>query len=153
MSPRESPDAAGVLRTLLATCRQAEQQFRAAAEGVQDPTLKRLFQTYSEQRAGFARELRGELASVGDEGIKPESGASGRDSGGLGRSGALRWADEAAVMAEREQGEQDSLAAYAKAVRRRLPGSAGRLVERQHLQVKDAHRHVRSLERSLAGLA
>ena len=67
MTRGDSPDAAGVLRNLVATCREGEHRFRAAAEGVEDPTLRRLFQTYSEQRAGFARELGEELASVGGD--------------------------------------------------------------------------------------
>ena len=61
--------------------------------------------------------------------------------------------DEAAIIAEREQGEQDALDAYGDAVRRRLSGSAGKTVERQYVQVKEAHKHVRSLEKSLAGQA
>jgi uncharacterized protein (TIGR02284 family) len=152
MTRGDSPDAAGVLRNLVATCREGEQRFRAAAEGVEDPTLKRLFQTYSEQRAEFARELRQELASVSAEEAESREGVGRSDTGRSGSPGILDGADEATVIAEREQGEQDALAAYNQAVRRRLPGSAGKMVERQYLQVKDAHKHVRSLERSLASL-
>ena|SRR5882724_6847239 len=152
MTRGDSPDAAGVLRNLVATCRESEHRFRAAAEGVGDPTLKRLFQTYSEQRAGFARELRQQLESVAGEGTESREGVGRGDPGRSDSPGVLEGADEAAIIAEREQGEQDALAAFSHAVRHRLPGSAGKMVEQQYLQVKDAHKHVRSLERSLAGL-
>ena len=153
MSRQGSRDAAGVLQNLLASCRAGEHRFRRAAEGVEDPTLRRLFLTYSEQRARFARELRDELASVGGEGTEPRKGVGERDPGRFGGPGTLEVTEEAAIIAEREQGEQDALDAYADAARRRLPGPAGKTVERQYVQVKEAHQHVRSLERSLAGQA
>lgn len=150
MSRRGSPSAAGVLQNLLATCRAGEHRFRMAAEGVEDPTLRRLFLTYSEQRARFARELRDELSSVSGEGTELRVAAGERDPGPFGGPRALEVTDEAAIIAERKQDEQDALEAYSDAVRRRLPGSAGKTVERQYVQVKEAHKHVRSLERSLA---
>jgi uncharacterized protein (TIGR02284 family) len=153
MSRGGLPKTVGVLQNLLVTCRVGEYWFRAAAEGVEDPTLKRLFLTYSEQRAGFARELRQELASVGGEGTEPREGVGERHTGPLGGPGVLEVTEEAAIIAEREQGEQDALDAYGSAVRRRLPGSVGKTVERQYVQVKEAHKHVRSLERSVAGKA
>ncbi len=153
MSRRGSPSAAGVLHNLLATCRAGEHRFRMAAEGVEDPTLRQLFLTYSEQRARFARELRDELSSVSGEGTELREAAGERDPGPFGGPRALQVTDEVAIIAEREQGEQDALEAYSDAVRRRLPGLAGKTVERQYVQVKEAHKHVRSLERLLAGQA
>ena len=41
--------------------------------------------------------------------------------------------------------------AYREAVDRDIAGDAGTVVERQYLQVKDAHDHVRMLERTEAG--
>jgi uncharacterized protein (TIGR02284 family) len=153
MTRTGSPGAAAVLRKLVATCREGEHRFLTAADQVADPTLKRLFQTYAEERAGFARELGRELASLGSLSTDPRDGGTPPDPASAGIGSVRDWADESTLAAECERGEQECLAAYGKALRRRLPEAAGATVERQYHQVKDAHRHVRSLERALAGQA
>jgi uncharacterized protein (TIGR02284 family) len=58
--------------------------------------------------------------------------------------------DEAAIIAECERGEDVAVRAYKKALDSDLPNDLRVMVERQFVEVKDAHDHLRSLERSHA---
>ena len=49
------------LNNLIETCKDGEDGFRAAADGVKDSNLRTLFLTYSQQRAQFAAELQNEV--------------------------------------------------------------------------------------------
>ncbi len=153
MTAAEGRDAAAVLNGLIETCKDGDQGFRTAAEGVQDPTLRRLFESYAEQRAGFARELEREVGRLGDEPAESGHVAGALHRGWMKIREAVSGNDEAAILAECERGEDAAVRAYREAVDRGLPGSAGATVEQQYLQVNDAHDHVRALERAHAGRA
>ena len=56
--------AISVLNNLIETCKDGEYGFKTAAEGVSDTDTRSLFQQFSQQRAGMARELQGEAENV-----------------------------------------------------------------------------------------
>lgn len=151
MTASEVHGVSSVLNGLIEICKDGEQGFHAAAVGTDEATLRRLLESYAQQRAGFASELQAEVARVG--GVPATSG----DTGGALQRGWMKIREAvsgnaaAAILAECERGEDAAVVAYREAVDRRIPDDPGALVERQYLQVKDAHDHVRMLERSHAG--
>src|SRR3954452_5130722 len=54
-----------VLNGLIETCKNAEEGFRTAAEGVTDQSVKTAFAKFSRERWGMARELQDEVQGLG----------------------------------------------------------------------------------------
>jgi uncharacterized protein (TIGR02284 family) len=150
MTASKARDVTDVLNELIEICRDGEQGFRTAAAGIGDPTLRRLFESYAEQRASFARELQAEVARRGGEPARSGDALGALHRGWMKIREAASGNDEAAILAECERGEDAAVRAYRDAADRRMPGETGDLVDRQYVQVKDAHDHVRMLERSHA---
>jgi uncharacterized protein (TIGR02284 family) len=151
MTASEAREVSEVLNELIRICRDGEQGFRTAATGIGDPTLRRLFESYAEQRASFARVLQAEVARRGDEPARSGDPAGALHRGWMKIREAVAGNDEAAILAECERGEDAAVRAYRDAADQRLPRDTADLVERQYVQVKDAHDHLRILERSHAG--
>ena len=136
------------LNNLIQTCRDGEEGFRDAAGGVGDAELKELFQEYSRQRAGFAGELRDEVRRMGGEPAEAGSITGSIHRGWMGLKAALTGADERALLAECERGEDAALAAYRAALGVDMPAAVRSMVERQFAEVKEAHQRIRALDRA-----
>jgi uncharacterized protein (TIGR02284 family) len=136
------------LNNLIQTCRDGEEGFRAAAGGVKGAELKELFHGYSRQRASFAGELRDEVRRLGGEPADAGSITGSFHRGWLGLKAALTGADERAVLAECERGEDSALAAYRAALGVDMPAGVRTAVERQFAEVKEARERIRVLERA-----
>ncbi len=141
-------DAIDLLNGLIETCKDGENGFRSAAEGVEDNNLKRLFQSYSQQRAEFAAELKAEVLRAGDDPSKSGHVLGAIHRGWINIMAAVTGKDEAAIIAECERGEDVAVRNYREALEKPLPVDLRAIVERQYLQVQEAHDHVRSLERA-----
>jgi uncharacterized protein (TIGR02284 family) len=142
------------LNRLIETCRDGEEGFRTAVDGIAEPMVKSLFEQIACQRGEFAAELADEVVALGGRAV-----GSGSISGALHRgwrdirsivSGArgAQSAGESAVIAEAERSEDVAKAAYEEALCQSLPPAAHALVQRQYSQVKAVHDKVRSLEKS-----
>jgi len=136
-----------VLNELLEICRDGEQGYRAAAERVSDPRLKRLFSTYSEQRAQFAVALGTEVRRLGGDPERDGSVTGSLHRGWMsGRSAALSGGEARSILAEVERGEDAAKAAYERALRETtLPPSVRAIVQRQLARVWETHEQVRGL--------
>jgi uncharacterized protein (TIGR02284 family) len=141
-------DAAKILNDLIETCKDGENGFGSAADGVEDPTLKRLFESYSQQRGDFASELQAELRRAGKEPADTGHVAGALHRGWINLKAAVTGRDEAAIISECERGEDFAVNSYREALEKSLPTDLRAIVERQFLQVKEAHDHIRSLERA-----
>ena len=72
------------LNDLIQTCKDGEEGFRAAAQGVQNSEFRTLFQEYAQQRSKFSSELQSIVSRLG-----------GRAEGfGQRRRRAASWMDE-----------------------------------------------------------
>ena len=137
------------LNTLIETSRDAENGFHAAAQVVDDPSIKGLFAAYSHQRGEFARELEGQVRRRG--GAPQQSGSV---AGTLHRAvmnirAAVSGRDERAVIAEAERGEDAAVRAYEAALgRSELPADIRALIARQAARVKEAQDRLRDLKRA-----
>ena len=139
------------LNGLIQTCRDGEEGFRDAAEGVGSVGLKELFREYSRERASFAGELQDEVRRLGGEPLKTGSLAGSLHRGWMGLKTALTGGDEESVIDECERGEDSALAEYRAALGVDLPASVRSIVERQFAEVKKAHDRINSLQREREG--
>jgi len=146
-----APDVKGTVTTLddlIKTCKDGENGFRAAAEAVSDSNLRHLFESYAQQRAEFAAELQREVRRLADEPADSGHASAAMHRGWMDVKATLTGRDDPAIIAECERGEDVAVKAFRKALDAELPSEIQVLVERQFLEVKDAHDHIRSLERS-----
>jgi len=142
-------DAISVLNRLIETGRDAMDGFKTAADSVSDPALKRLFNTYAQQRAEFVREFEEEVRRLG--GMPQRRGSAG---GALHRAlmnirAAVSGGDEHAVIVEAERGENAARMAYEEASSQPgLPEDVRNVIARQAMRVKETYDSLRDLERA-----
>ncbi len=141
-------EVASTLNGLIETCKDGEQGFRSAAEGVGDPNLQRLFESYSQQRAQFAAELQTEVKRLAEDPVDSGHVVGALHRGWLNIKAAVSGQDEGAIISECERGEDVAVRNYREALDKGLPSNIEIIVERQFLEVKQAHDQVRSLEQA-----
>jgi uncharacterized protein (TIGR02284 family) len=138
-----------VLNNLIETCKDGQNGFQTAAEGVRRSDIKSLFYQYSQQRAQFAGELQNEVLRLGGDPEQAGSVAASLHRGWMNIKSAVTGEDENAVLAEAERGEDAAVASYKDALAdANLPSDVRAIVERQYAQVQEAHDRVRNLERA-----
>jgi uncharacterized protein (TIGR02284 family) len=139
-------DVASTLNGLLETLRDGENGFRSAAGAVNEPELKRLFLSLGGQRGEFAAELESELLRLGKDPTNHRH-APGLRRGWTNLKAAVNDKDESAVLSEVERAEDIAETTYREALQKGLPAVVQTVVERQFVQIQDAHAHICSLER------
>jgi len=140
--------AVSTLNSLIETCRDGQEGFKTAAEGVGNAELKELFYSYSQQRAGFVGELQDEVRRLGGEPDTTGSVTASLHRGWMGLRAAVTGGDEASVLAECERGEDAAMSSYRAAFNVDLPASCRQMVERQFAEIKEAHNKIRNLDRA-----
>ena len=138
------------LNDLIETCRDGENGFRTAAEGVKDPQVKKQFERFSRQRAEMARELQDEVRRVGGDPERSGSTSAALHRGWMNIKRLVTGNDDTAIIGEAERGEDIAKAAYAKALNEDLPAGARTLIQTQADIVRIAHDEVRALEKAHA---
>ncbi len=133
------------LNNLIETCKDGENGFRTAAEGVENSELKTLFNTYAQQRAQFAAELQAEVRRLGGDPEKTGSVAASLHRGWINIKSAVTGGSEASVIAECERGEDSAVRNYDDALQQDLPPDVRAVIQRQYAQIKAAHDRVRAL--------
>jgi uncharacterized protein (TIGR02284 family) len=136
------------LNNLIETCRDGQNGFQTAAEGVRRSELKTLFHSYSQQRARFVGELQDEVRRLGGDPEDTGSVAATLHRGWIDIKSAVTGQDDGAILSECERGEDSAVANYRAALDTDLPANVRTIVERQFGEVKEAHDRVRSLEKS-----
>jgi len=141
---------ASTLNELVQTAIDGENGFRAAAESVEDSNLRHLFESYAQQRAEFAAELQLEVRRLAQDPVDTGHAAAALHRSWMDIKAGLTGRDEASVIAECERGEDAAISSYQKALDSELPDDLRMIVQRQFVEVQEAHGHIRSLERSHA---
>jgi uncharacterized protein (TIGR02284 family) len=145
----DNDNVISVLNNLIATCKDGQNGFQTAAEGIKRSDIKSLFYQYSQQRAQFAGELQAEVLRLGGDPEQTGSVAATLHRGWINIKSAVTGEDENAVLAECERGEDSAVANYKDALAdANLPADARAVVERQYAQVQEAHDRIRNLERA-----
>ncbi|HVF47071.1 MAG TPA: PA2169 family four-helix-bundle protein [Pyrinomonadaceae bacterium] len=133
------------LNTLIETCKDGQEGFKDAAEGVENSELKSLFYEYSQQRAEFVGVLQGLVRSLGGDPETSGSVTGAVHRGWINIKSAVTGRDEGAILNECERGEDHAKEAFAEALRLNLPANVADVISQQHQSVLAAHNRVRAL--------
>lgn len=141
----DNDEVISTLNNLIETCRDGQQGFKEAAEGVGRSDLKTVFYEFSQQRAGFVGDLQSLVQTLGGD---PEN--SGSVAGALHRSwinikAAITGKDDTAILDEAERGEDSAKAAFKNALEIKLPSHIQSTVQAQYSAVQQAHDTVKAL--------
>ena len=139
-------DVISVLNDLIETCKDGDQGFRTAAESVENPELRTLFNMYAQQRARFAAELNNEVLRRGGDPAKSGHVSASFHRGWINIKQAVTGKSETAVIDECERGEDSAKANYESALKNNLPSDLLSIVEEQFAEVRDAHDRIRNMK-------
>jgi uncharacterized protein (TIGR02284 family) len=150
MPTMQNDKVISILNGLIETCKDGEQGFKSAAEGLQDPQIKWMFQQYSRQRDEMARELQNEVRRLGGDPETSGSVAAAAHRGWINIKSVVTGKDDASIIAEAERGEDAAKKMYDEALAEPLSTATMALLREQSMKVHDAHDRVRALERATA---
>lgn len=143
-------DVVSTLNELIETCKDGQEGFKQAAEGVERSDLKSLFFEFSQQRAHFAGELQSLVQNFGEEPETSGSTAGALHRGWINIKAAVTGKDEQAVLNECERGEDSAKSTYKEALEQPLPANVLDVVRNQFESIKMAHDRVKGLRDSYA---
>lgn len=144
----DNDNVISTLNNLIETCKDGENGFRTAADGVKNSELKTLFNTYSQQRAQFAAELQAEVRNLGGDPENTGSVAATLHRGWINIKSTVTGEDEGAVISECERGEDSAVRNYKDALNETLPANLQSIIQKQFTQVKEAHDRIRAMEKA-----
>jgi uncharacterized protein (TIGR02284 family) len=132
---------------LIETLKDGQEGFRQASEAVKDSRLKILFSEFSLQRARFAGELQNEAITLGEHDPENTSSAAGAmHRAWINLKSAITSADDHAILAECERGEDSAVNEFKKAMEEEeLAAPIRETISRQYADVKRAHDRIREL--------
>lgn len=138
-------DVVSTLNGLIETCKDGQEGFKEAAEGVERSDLKSLFYEFSQQRAQFAGELQQLVQGLGGDPGNSGSMAGALHRGWINIKSAVMGKDEAAVLNECERGEDSAKNAYKSALEEALPANVLETVQTHYTAIQSAHDRVKAL--------
>ncbi|HLM55696.1 MAG TPA: PA2169 family four-helix-bundle protein, partial [Pyrinomonadaceae bacterium] len=97
-------EVVSTLNDLIEACRDGQEGFRSAAEGVRDEELRALFLEYSRQRGSFSSELQAEVRRLGGEPETEGSVVAAIHRGWMDIKAAVTGADDRSILRECERG-------------------------------------------------
>jgi len=148
--PGTLQEYAQAVHDVITVCRDGEQGFRGAAQAVNAPTMKEMFEQYSAQRAQFATELQTAVKALGFETIDPQGLGGVLYAAWINLKGLVTGHDVHGILVEAERGEDWSIKTYRTALGKSLPPEIASIVQKQFEQVQEAHDRIRNLRDSTA---
>src|SRR2546423_576127 len=135
------------INDLIETLKDGQEGFRQAAEAVEDPELKSLFNEFSLQRSRFAGELQSQAVALGESKPKDSSSAAGAmHRAWINLKSAIAQRDDHAILAECERGEDSAVKEYLEAMgEENLAGPVREIISRQYAEVQTAHDRIKQL--------
>jgi uncharacterized protein (TIGR02284 family) len=146
--PGTLQDFAQAVHNVISTCRDAEQGFRGAAQAVNEPAIKEIFQQYSAQRAQFAVELQGAVKALGFEPTDPQGHGGMLHASWISLKSMVTGHDVHGILVEAERAEDWSLKTYRTALGTTLPPEIGSIIQKQFEEVQAAHDRIKVLRES-----
>lgn len=141
-------DTISTLNGLIEICKDGQEGFKDAAEGVENSQLKTTFYEFSQQRAEFAGVLQECVRRLGGDPETTSSVAGAVHRGWIDLKSALTGGSEEAVLNECERGEDHAKDAYVEASKQPLPADILDIVRQQSQSVLAAHNRIRDLRNS-----
>ena len=139
------------LNGLIETCKDGQNGFQVAAEGVERSDLKSLFYEFSQQRAQFAGELQSLVQQLGGNPENTGSMAAALHRGWINIKSAVTGRDESSILSECERGEDSAKNMYKSAMEEALPANVMEVVQTQYAAVQSAHDRVKALRDATSG--
>lgn len=133
------------LNGLIETCRDGQEGFKQAAEGVERSDLKSLFYEFSQQRARFTGDLQTLVQTLGGDPENAGSFAGMLHRGWINIKSAVTGKDEGSILEECERGEDSAKNAYKEALEQALPSHIRESVQTQYTSVQAAHDRIKAL--------
>lgn len=138
-------DVISTLNDLIETCKDGQDGFKAAAEGVKRSDLKSVFYEYAQQRAQFTGELQGLVRELGGDPENTGSTTAALHRGWINIKSAVTGQDDQSILDECERGEDVAKNAYDKATQMQLPSNVSSVIQQQAMKVKEAHDNIKAL--------
>jgi uncharacterized protein (TIGR02284 family) len=145
-----APETVDHLNGLIEASRDGESGYRTAAADVNNSELRTIFGDYADQRAGFVRELEAEVVRLGGTPVKSGTLTAAVHRGWIDLKSGLSGGGAHAIVAACETGEDAAQAAFERVVNLDISGATRALVEKQWLQVKQAHKFMLRLKEETA---
>jgi len=148
----QQKETISTINDLIETLKDGQEGFRQAAEAVEDPELKSLFNEYSLQRARFAGELQSDAIGLGESNPEKRSSAAGAmHRAWIDLKSAITKHDDHAILAECERGEDSAIKEYQTAMEEEeLAAPVREVISRQYAEVKRAHDRIKQLRDATA---
>jgi uncharacterized protein (TIGR02284 family) len=134
------------LNELIQSCKDGENGFRTAAERVSIRDVKKLFNTYSAQRARFAADLQAEVERLGGKPTEHGSLTATLQRGWLSIKSLVAGQNGLALIAACRKEEQAAVYAFEAALQLLLPAEVRSVVQRQFDRIQEAQGRLRALE-------
>lgn len=141
------------LNGLIQTCKDGQDGFKEAAEGVGHSDLKTIFYKFSQERSEFTGVLQELVRSLGGDPEKAGTFSGAVHRGWMDLKTAIIGKNDEAILNECERGEDFAKEAYVDAVSFALPENIKQIVTQQSEAVIAAHDRIkamRNLEHSKA---
>lgn len=146
-------DTISTLNGLIQTCRDGQEGFKVAAEGIERSELKTVFYEFSQQRADFVGVLQGLVRSLGGDPENSGSVSAALHRGWMDIKSLVTGKDEAAILNECERGEDYAKDAYKDALQTSLPANVNDVISQQSQAILAAHNRIKELRNAEAGKA
>ena len=147
MTP-ENEKIVSTLNNLIVTCKDGQEGFRNAAEGVTSIELKTLFNNCAQKRAELLSEIHSEVRRLGGDPDQSGTISEALLRGWLNMKQVMTGKNETAVVDEAERGEDVAVKNYQQALKENLPPDVRVIVVRQYTQIKEAHDRISALKKT-----
>lgn len=151
--PMTNDDVISTLNTLIETCKDGQDGFKTASEGIERSELKTVFYEFSQQRAEFSGVLQQLVRSLGGDPEQSGSMSAAVHRGWMDIKSLVTGKDEEAILNECERGEDFAKEAYADALKHALPANIADVVSQQSHAILAAHNRVKALRNAEAKTA
>lgn len=137
-----------VTKDLIQTLEDGKDGFARAADKLAEtdrPDLSTKMRAFSDQRSRFSAELEQMAANYGDDVDEDGSVAGAIHRGWMAVKDAISGSDPEGVLDAAEQGEDHAVAEYRDALTKDISPNLRVVLERQFVEIKQAHDDVRAL--------
>jgi uncharacterized protein (TIGR02284 family) len=136
-------DMTRTLNELILVCRDSQEGFARAAQGIQNEHLKSRFALIARERADFVDELSNQVRQLGGE---PASSSPANHRGWSELETRILAQDDASYLAECQAGEQNTLRHYEQALKRKVSPEVRARLETHRIAISRALEHLHIVE-------
>lgn len=149
MATSEERQVVPTLNRLVRLCIASEKGFNVAAENIKNRGLQVMFKTYAQERAQFARTLRGIVVELGGEAAEGGGPLAAAHRGWINIKAAMtigQPATENVVLGEAVRGESVAVRRYEEALQKPLPAEIKAVLDEQYARVVEVSERVQELQ-------